>query len=93
MSYGNYQIEIYFQGLIGILPELPMSFAEWESRAQQAMSPSLWSYVAGGAGDEDGTAVGMRNECHQRACTFIGSSAKPRTFTECTRTALSKSIS
>ena len=52
MSYGNYQIEIYFQGLSGILPELPMSFAEWESRAQQAMSPSLWSYVAGGAGDE-----------------------------------------
>lgn len=52
MSYGNYQIEIYFQGLSGILPHLPMSFAEWESRAEQAMSPSLWSYVAGGAGDE-----------------------------------------
>ena len=52
MSYGDYEIEIYFQGLGGVLPELPMSFAELESRAQQAMSPSLWSYVAGGAGDE-----------------------------------------
>ena len=52
MSFGDYQIEIYFQGLAGVLPSLPMSFAELESRAQQAMSPSVWSYVAGGAGDE-----------------------------------------
>jgi len=52
MSYGNYQIEIYFQGLAGVLPELPMSFEELAARAEQAMSPSLWSYVAGGAGDE-----------------------------------------
>jgi lactate 2-monooxygenase len=52
MSYGDYQIEIYFQGLGGVLPTLPMAFDELESRAQQAMSPSIWSYVAGGAGDE-----------------------------------------
>jgi len=52
MSFGDYQIEIYFQGLAGVLPSLPMSFVELESRAQQAMSPSIWSYVAGGAGDE-----------------------------------------
>lgn len=52
MNFGNYQLEIYFQGLTGVLPSLPMSFAELESRAQQALSPSLWSYVAGGAGDE-----------------------------------------
>ena len=50
--YGNYQIEIYFQGLSGVLPSLPMSFAELESRAEQALPPSVWSYVAGGAGDE-----------------------------------------
>jgi len=29
-----------------------MAFAELESKAQSAMSPSVWSYVAGGAGDE-----------------------------------------
>ena len=29
-----------------------MAFAELEAKAQAAMSPSLWSYVAGGAGDE-----------------------------------------
>ena len=50
--YGNYQIEVYFQGLTGVLPSLPISFAELETRAQQALSPSIWSYVAGGAGDE-----------------------------------------
>ena len=52
MSYGDYQIEIYFQGLGGVLPALPMSFAELEARAEQAMPPGIWSYVAGGAGDE-----------------------------------------
>ena len=50
--YGNYQIEIYFQGLTGTVPSLPMSFAELEARAAQALPPSVWSYVAGGAGDE-----------------------------------------
>ena len=52
MAYSDYQLEIYFQGLSGVLPKLPMSFAELEAKAQAAMSPSMWSYVAGGAGDE-----------------------------------------
>ena len=52
MSFGDYQLEIYLQGLTGVQPGLPMSFGELESRAQQAMSPSVWSYVSGGAGDE-----------------------------------------
>jgi len=50
--FGAYQYEIYFQGLTGVLPKLPMSYADLESRAQHALSPSVWSYVAGGAGDE-----------------------------------------
>src|SRR5215213_7463212 len=52
MAFADYQLEIYLQGLSGILPSLPMSFAELEDRAHAAMSPSMWSYVAGGAGDE-----------------------------------------
>ena len=52
MSFGDYQLEIYLQGLSGVLPSLPMSFAELEAKAEAAMSPSVWSYVAGGAGDE-----------------------------------------
>jgi lactate 2-monooxygenase len=51
-AYGDYQIEIYFAGLSGVVPTLPMTFAELERRAERAMSPSVWSYVAGGAGDE-----------------------------------------
>ena len=52
MAFGDYQLEIYLQGLSGIVPSLPMTFAELEERAQAALSPSLWSYVAGGSGDE-----------------------------------------
>ncbi|HET6734933.1 alpha-hydroxy-acid oxidizing protein [Mycobacterium sp.] len=52
MAFADYQLEIYLQGLSGTVPSLPMSFAELEAKAEAAMSPSMWSYVAGGAGDE-----------------------------------------
>ena len=52
-NYGDWQLSIYFQGLDGVRPDFPMSFAELERRAEQAMSEELWSYVAGGAGDEN----------------------------------------
>jgi lactate 2-monooxygenase len=51
-AYGDYQNEIYFNALQGVLPALPMAFAELEERASRALSPSVLSYVAGGAGDE-----------------------------------------
>jgi len=50
--YGDFQTEIYFNGLFGKLPTLPMAFAELETRAQQALPPQVLSYVAGGCGDE-----------------------------------------
>ncbi len=53
MTFANYQLEIYLQGLSGVLPSLPMDYAGWEAKAEAAMSPSIWSYVAGGAGDEN----------------------------------------
>jgi lactate 2-monooxygenase len=52
MAFSDYQLEIYLQGLSGVLPSQPMSFDELEAKAQAAMSPGMWSYVAGGAGDE-----------------------------------------
>jgi lactate 2-monooxygenase len=52
MAFGDYQFEIYLKGLSGVVPSLPMAFAELEAKASAAMSPSVWSYVAGGAGDE-----------------------------------------
>ncbi|MFE3498970.1 alpha-hydroxy-acid oxidizing protein [Kitasatospora sp. NPDC059146] len=50
--FGDYQNEIYLNGLGGVLPTMPMAFAELEARAQAALPPSVLSYVAGGAGDE-----------------------------------------
>ncbi|MFF0476976.1 lactate 2-monooxygenase [Streptomyces sp. NPDC004284] len=51
-KYGDYQNEIYLNGLFGVVPALPMTFDDLEAGARAALSPSLWSYVAGGAGDE-----------------------------------------
>ena len=50
--FGDYQLEIYLAGLQGTLPAFPMAYAELEARAAQALSPSVLSYVAGGAGSE-----------------------------------------
>src|ERR1700754_1135762 len=52
MAFGDYQYEIYLQGLSGVVPTLPMAYADWEAKAEAAMPPSVWSYVNCGAGDE-----------------------------------------
>ncbi|MGW5433617.1 lactate 2-monooxygenase [Streptomyces sp. NPDC004059] len=52
MAFADYQNEIYFAGLHGVVPRLPMTYADLEPPAQAAMTPSVRSYVAGGAGDE-----------------------------------------
>lgn len=52
MSYGDFQDEIYANGLTGIIPALPMAYPDWEARGSQALPPSVLSYLAGGAGDE-----------------------------------------
>ena len=51
-AFGDFQLEIYGAGLQGVLPRFPMAFAELEARAEQALAPSVLSYVAGGAGSE-----------------------------------------
>lgn len=51
-NFGDFQLEVYIGGLSGEAPSLPMSFAELERRAEEVMPPEMWSYVAGGAGDE-----------------------------------------
>lgn len=51
-NFGSWQYSIYFAGLAGEVPELPMVFSELARRAEEAMAPEIWSYVAGGAGDE-----------------------------------------
>lgn len=50
--FGDYQNEIYTNGLRGIIPSLPTDFNLLEQRAQAAMPPFVLSYVQGGCGDE-----------------------------------------
>jgi lactate 2-monooxygenase len=52
VPFGNYQFEIYVEGLGGKLPELPTSYAELDAAAREALSPEAYGYVAGGAGEE-----------------------------------------
>jgi lactate 2-monooxygenase len=50
--FGDYQNEIYFKGLRGVLLRHPVDFKLLELRAQAAMPASVLSYVQGGCGDE-----------------------------------------
>jgi lactate 2-monooxygenase len=52
MAFGDYQNEIYFNGLRGVRPTLPVDFKSLEQRATAALPPSVLSYVQGGCGDE-----------------------------------------
>ena len=49
MHYGNYQNEIYGAGLKGIIPRVPVDFANLERRAAAAMPPQVLSYVQAAA--------------------------------------------
>lgn len=51
-NFGDFQFEVYFDGLRGVRRELPFSFRDLEQRAQAALPPDVLSYVAGGAGNE-----------------------------------------
>lgn len=51
-NYGDFQLEIYLAGLAGQVPDHPMTYDELEKRAHEALSTEIYSYVAGGAGNE-----------------------------------------
>jgi lactate 2-monooxygenase len=51
-AYGDYQNEIYFNGLRGIKPKLPVDFKSLEAKAAAALPANVLSYVQGGCGDE-----------------------------------------
>jgi lactate 2-monooxygenase len=50
--FGDFQNEIYLQGLSGQVPPWPLAVQELERRAYEAMSTEAEGYVAGGAGSE-----------------------------------------
>jgi isopentenyl diphosphate isomerase/L-lactate dehydrogenase-like FMN-dependent dehydrogenase len=51
-SFGDYQFEIYSRGRTGMRESLPVTFADLERRAHAALPEDIFSYVAGGAGNE-----------------------------------------
>jgi len=51
-AFGDYQNEIYFNGLRGVRPKLPVDFKSLEAKARAALPQSVISYVQGGCGDE-----------------------------------------
>jgi lactate 2-monooxygenase len=53
MPFGNYQYEIYLQGLADVLPELPVSWDALEQAAAEKLDDGARGYVFGGAGSED----------------------------------------
>ena len=52
-DFGDYFREIYAHGLLGEQPAIPVSFAELEEAAAQAMDERAAAYVFAGAGSED----------------------------------------
>ena len=52
MAFGDYQIEIYLQGLAGVRAVAADAFRGAGGQGRSGVPPSVWSYVAGGAGDE-----------------------------------------
>lgn len=50
--YGDYQNALYFAGLRGVVPPIPVDFATLEAKAAAAMPKSVLDYVQGGCGDE-----------------------------------------
>ena len=49
----DYYREIYLRGLAGETPAIPVSVAELEESAREAMDPKAANYVFAGAGTED----------------------------------------
>src|SRR3954471_14360174 len=53
LPFGNYQYEIYLQGLAGQLPALPIGWDALERAAAEKLDEGARGYVFGGAGGED----------------------------------------
>jgi len=52
-DHADYYREIYMRGLMGETPPVPVSVAELEQAAAEAMEPRAAGYVGAGAGSED----------------------------------------
>jgi len=50
--YSNYQSEIYLNGMLGVMPEIPVEPSLLEAAARERFAPEAFGYVAGSAGTE-----------------------------------------
>lgn len=51
-QYGDFQLDIYKDGLKGVVPRYPVDFASLEKQAKEIMPWWIHNYVAGGCGNE-----------------------------------------
>jgi len=49
-NYGDYQLGVYLQGMMGHQPDFPFELNDVEQQAREALDPRAYWYVAGGAG-------------------------------------------
>jgi hypothetical protein len=70
-AFGDYQLEIYLDGLQGVLPSFPMAFAELEARAERALPPSVLSYVAVRFGGTQGSSSCTRPPTGDLAASLV----------------------
>jgi lactate 2-monooxygenase len=63
-AFGDYQNEIYFKGLSGVKPKLPVDFKRLEQRARAALSDAVLNYVA--AFERWGLIPRMMVDCSKR---------------------------
>lgn len=52
-NFGDYQLGIYMQGMLGLKPAQTLNIEELERQAREKIDPRAYWYVAGGAGAED----------------------------------------
>jgi len=64
--FGNYQLDIYQQGPVAKLTEVPFTFAELERKSAAKLTPGAFGYVAGGAGAEDTMRANLEAFTHWR---------------------------
>ena len=80
-QFGDYQNAIYFAGLNGVLPGVPVDFATLEARAAAALPPATLAYLQGGCGDE--------HTQRHNAEAFAHWGMTPRMMVDCARRDLS----
>jgi isopentenyl diphosphate isomerase/L-lactate dehydrogenase-like FMN-dependent dehydrogenase len=84
------QRAIYFNGLSGTLPALPMTAEGWEAAARERMAPEAFAYIAGGAGSEHTVRANLAAFERRRVVPRMLREVGPRNFTT---TVLGKQLS